>query len=224
MARENSPKERRKKELERKLSRRNSYDRILIVTEGSKTEPNYFEEIRCKYRLHTASVQVQPSIQGTDPLSVVRYAQKLFEKGDPYKQIQPRAFEQVYAIFDRDNHRTYFDALNLASSLDQKLLNNEKQKVKFSACASVPNFELWLLLHYQNIQTPVHRNHVMQLVSTHISGYQKGKKGSFATTSHNLPTAIKHAKALAGQFTAYTEPEPYTAIFQLVELLIKLRG
>ena len=42
MARDNSPRERQRKQLERKLGRRASYDRILIVSEGSKTEPNYF--------------------------------------------------------------------------------------------------------------------------------------------------------------------------------------
>ncbi len=46
MARDNSPRERQKKQLERKQGRRAGYDRILIVSEGSKTEPNYFSEIR----------------------------------------------------------------------------------------------------------------------------------------------------------------------------------
>jgi len=46
MARDHSPKERQQKQLERKQGRRASYDRILIVSEGSKTEPNYFLEIR----------------------------------------------------------------------------------------------------------------------------------------------------------------------------------
>lgn len=49
MARDNSPKERQRQQLERKLARRASYDRILIVSEGSKTEPNYFGEIRQAY-------------------------------------------------------------------------------------------------------------------------------------------------------------------------------
>lgn len=53
MARDNSPKERQRQQLERKLARRDSYDRILIVSEGSKTEPNYFGEIRQAYRLHS---------------------------------------------------------------------------------------------------------------------------------------------------------------------------
>src|SRR5690554_4799734 len=107
MARDNSPKERQKKQLERKQGRRASYDRILIISEGSKTEPNYFREIRAAYRLHTANVEVRPSELGTSPIQVVQYAQELFEKGDRHKNIQPRAFEKVYAVFDRDDHENY---------------------------------------------------------------------------------------------------------------------
>lgn len=116
MGRDDSPKERQRKQLERKLGRRASYDRILIVSEGSRTEPNYFWEIRVAHRLHTANVAVQPSDLGTEPIQVVQYAKALFENGDLRRQIQPRAFEQVYAVFDRDDHRTYFDALQFAES------------------------------------------------------------------------------------------------------------
>jgi hypothetical protein len=39
MARDNSSKERQKRQLERKQNQRASYDRILIVTEGKKRNP-----------------------------------------------------------------------------------------------------------------------------------------------------------------------------------------
>lgn len=140
MARDNSPKERQHKQLERKQGRRTSYDHILIVSEGSKTEPNYFREIRAAYRLHTANVEVWPSKLGTAPIQVVQYAQQLFESGDRHKNVQRRAFEKVYAAFDRDDHDSYFDALRLAESLDGKLRNDAKQPVAFQAVASVPSF------------------------------------------------------------------------------------
>ena len=57
MARDHSPQERQRKQLERKQGQRAGYHRILIVSEGSKTEPNYFREIRAAYRLHTAHVE-----------------------------------------------------------------------------------------------------------------------------------------------------------------------
>lgn len=224
MARDNSPKERQKKQLERKLGRRASYDRILIVSEGSKTEPNYFSEIRAAYRLHTANVAVRPSELGSAPIQVVQYVRDLFENGDRHKNIQPRAFEQVYAVFDRDDHESYFNALRLAESLDGKLKNDAKQFIRFKAIASVPSFELWLLLHYEDTQAPLHRDQVMQRLKQHIPGYEKGAGRAFATTRERLDIATQRAEALAAKFTADTAPEPYTAIVGLVKLLTTLRG
>ncbi|MBA4261036.1 MAG: hypothetical protein C0443_03170 [Comamonadaceae bacterium] len=195
MARDNAPKERQKRQLERKLARRASYDRILIVSEGSKTEPNYFKEIRAAYRLHTANVEVQPSELGTEPIQVVQYAKELFENGDRHKQVQSRAFEQVYAVFDRDDHRSYFDALKQADALDGKLRNDNKQPVRFRAIASIPSFELWLLLHYEDIQAPIHRDEVMARLKQHIPGYDKGAGGAFATTVGQLNVAVQRAQA-----------------------------
>lgn len=223
MARDNSPKERQQKQLERKQGRRASYDRILIVSEGSKTEPNYFREIRAAYRLHTANVEVWPSELGTAPIPVVQYAQQLFESGDRHKNIQRRAFEKVYAVFDRDDHDSYFDALRLAESLDGRLRNDAKQPVVFQAIASVPSFELWLL-HYEDIQAPLHRDEVMRRLKQHIPGYEKGAGKAFATTSAHLAVAIQRAEQLAARFTADTDPEPFTAIAGLVALLTTLRS
>ncbi len=223
MARDNSPRERQKKQLERKQGRRAGYDRILIVSEGSKTEPNYFRDIRAAYRLHTANVEVRPSELGTAPIQVVQYARELFENGDPRKNIQPRAFEQVCAVFDRDDHDSYFNALRLAESLDGKLKNDAKQLISFKAVASVPSFELWLLLHYENIEAPLHRDEVMQRLRQHIPGYEKGACHAFDITREHLDIAVQRAEALTARFTADTAPEPYTAIVGLVQLLTSLR-
>lgn len=83
MARDNSARERQRQHLERKLARRASFDRILIVSEGSKTEPNYFTEIRQVYRLHTANVEVRPSELGTAPNQVVQYVVAIALRGHP---------------------------------------------------------------------------------------------------------------------------------------------
>lgn len=224
MARDNSPKERQQQQLERKLGRRASYDRILIVSEGLKTEPNYFREIRAAYRLHTANVEVHPSDLGTSPIKVVQYAQKLFEKGDRHKNIQQRAFEKVYAVFDRDDHESYFEALDLAASLNGKLKNDAKQPIHFQAIASVPSFELWLLLHFEDIQAPLHRDQVLHRLKQHIANYDKGASNSFDISVKNLGIATERAEKLALRFNAHTDPEPFTAMFELVKLLTTLRS
>ncbi|HPW30378.1 MAG TPA: RloB family protein [Rhodoferax sp.] len=224
MARDNAPHERQQKQLARKLGRRSSYDRILIVSEGSETEPNYFKEIRTTYRLDTANIEVRPSELGTAPIQVVEYAKELFEYGNRHKNIQARAFEQVYAVFDRDEHDSYFDALRLVENLDGKLRNDAKQPTLFKAIASVPSFELWLLLHFEDIQAPLHRDEAERRLRRYVPGYVKGMKGVFAITRGRLAEATRRATLLSGRFTAETEPEPYTAVGDLVKLLTSLRG
>ena len=221
MARDNQPKERQLRQLERKQGRRAGFDRILIISEGSKTEPNYFREIRKTYRLHTANVEVQPSALGTAPIQVVEYAKSLFENGDRYKKVQRRAF--VYAVIDRDDHDSYFDALRLADTLDGTLRNDAKQPVIFKAIASVPCFELWLLLHYEDVHAPLHRDEVIRRLKVHIPGYAKGASTSFAITVDHLAIASQRANRLAERYSADSAPEPFTAIVDLVELLTMLR-
>lgn len=224
MGRDNQPKERQLRRKAAKEARRASYARILIVTEGSKTEPLYLDEIRAAYQLHSANVEVQPGQLGTAPIQVVRYAQQLFEEGDLPKGIRPKSFDQVCAVFDRDDHDSYFNALNLAQSLNGKLRNDEAQSVSFKAIASIPSFELWLLLHYQEIQHPIHRDEVIQRLKQHIPGYEKGAGGAFATTRDRLEVATQRAQALVVKFNAYTDPEPFTALHELVTLLTTLRA
>ena len=76
----------------------------------------------------------------------MRYAKQLFEAGDLHKRLRARAFEKVFAIFDRDDNKSYFDGLRLAGSHNGKLRNDVKQPVEFKTIASVPCFELWLRL------------------------------------------------------------------------------
>lgn len=223
MGKDKQPKARQAEQLARKAGKRASYDRILIVSEGSKTEPLYLGEIRSTYRLHTANVQVQHSQYGTSPIQVVDYAEDLFINGDEAKSIQPRAFEQVYVVFDRDDHDSYHNALAKAKSLDGKLQNGEKQRVKFEAIASVPCFELWLLLHFQNVLAPMHRTVVYQQLRQYLTGYDKGQAGHFAQTCQHLAVATQRAEHLATLTNAHNGVEPYTDMHHLVRLLTTLK-
>ncbi len=223
MGRDFQPRERQLARKAIKAERRAQYARILIVSEGSKTEPLYFEEIRSAYQLHSANVVVQPGQLGTAPIQVVQYAKQLVESGDLHKGIRPGSFDQVYAVFDRDDHGTYHNALQMAQSLDGRFRNDSNERIPFKAIPSIPSFELWLLLHYEDIQAPIHRDEVMQRLRRHIQGYEKGTGGAFANTRDRLAVATQRAQALSARFNAYTDPEPFTALHELVSLLTTLR-
>jgi hypothetical protein len=224
MGRDNQAKHRQLRRAAAKDAQRASYARILVVTEGTKTEPSYLEEIRSAYGLHSANVAFQPGRRGTSPLDVVDYAERLFVHGDAYRGVRPRSFDQVYAVFDRDEHANYFAALQKASALDGLLLNDERQRVRFAAIPSNPCFELWLLLHFEEVLAPMHRNDVLARLRSHVPGYEKGTRGMFKTTRASLDVATRRANAMAQSADARSDAGPFTAFHELVIRLTTLRG
>jgi hypothetical protein len=140
--------------LSRRTNTRERSEAILIICEGKKTEPNYFNAIKREYRL--PSVRVLPS-DGTDPKQVVNYAWKLFKDGDSSMHIDPKSFGYVYAVFDRDDHQGYQKAIDYAHDLGNR---KTKGLESFKAIASNPCFELWLLLHFQAVTHAASREDV----------------------------------------------------------------
>lgn len=98
-------------QLKRRASRREAYAKILIVCEGSKTEPRYFGGIRDHYCLNTANVEICGDCD-SDPVSVVNHAKRRYQEeknaGNPY--------DKVFCVFDKDSHANYLKALNAIAS------------------------------------------------------------------------------------------------------------
>jgi len=203
--------------LRRRGAVRPPYDRILIVCEGERTEPNYFEEIRQKARLSNAHIQAIRSELGTDPVKAVRSAEKSFFD-------KHRAFERVYAVFDRDDHSNYETAIQMAAAKNGKLRNDERRPVIFEAIVSVPCFELWLLLHYANCTTFVPRDRIIRQLRSYIREYEKGMTGIFDLLQSCLSTAVSRARSLKASNQRIPGDELYTDIHELVNLLTSIKS
>lgn len=224
MGSDNQPKHRQKaREVRRAQASRQSYERLLIVCEGSKTEPSYFNEIRKQFRIATANVEVQPSEWGTDPLNIVRYAEHLFVHGSRPKGIRPRSFDKIYAVFDRDSHQNYHQALAFATARSNVHANEEGAQVPFIAVASVPCFEAWLLMHFEDVVAPVHRDEVYQRLRQHIVGYEKGQGNLWEITRGQFEQAVTRARLRQAVATPFDGNEVYTDVHELVEVLLALR-
>lgn len=219
MGRDNHPRERQKRALARIKANRATYDRILIVCEGKKTEPLYFREIQQHYKLHTANIRVLQSEYGTTPQQVVDFARD--------ECLKTREWEQVFCVFDRDDHpKTNFDnAINCTNTLDKKHRNELRQPIRFMAIPSIPCFELWLLLHFECITRECSRNEVFRLLdhTGRLPGYDKGQGGHFAKTRNLLETAYRNAATLAEERNRHGNENPFTAVDKLVKLLTGLK-
>jgi hypothetical protein len=185
---ENSPKKRLARRLERKAGQRPPYPRVLMVCEGSKTEKLYFDDIRQYWRISSADWEVLPSELGTGPEKVVEFAEQ--------KAREEKKWDEVYCIFDRDDHVYYQTAIQKAKSLDGKIRPNDPiaASSRFIAIPSVPCFELWYLIHFVLITKELHRDKVYTQLKTEVPEYNKGASGMFERTYSRLSFACSSAE------------------------------
>jgi hypothetical protein len=188
----------------RRAPTRDAYDVVLIVCEGGKTEPNYLDRLRAVRRLSNANIRITPA-DGTDPLSVVKFAEKESALGD---------YDRVFCIFDRDEHATYDPALQRVARLGKK----------FTAITSWPCFEIWLLLHFVYSDAPRSRDAAYAEIRRHYPSYSKGSKNVFDDLLERLDQAVQHAKRLARENISNGSSNPATSMHELVEYLMKLKS
>jgi hypothetical protein len=129
----------------------------------------------------------------------------------------------VYVVFDRDEHRTYENAIRMVEARNGTWKNDEKKKVVLEAVVSVPCFELWLLLHFVEIYAFLHRDDAFTRLKQCLPDYEKGKAGIYADTVASLPVAMQRAKVLVDRFDRVPGEEPYTDVHKLVEALHLLK-
>lgn len=206
------------KQLARKKESRSSYERALIVCEGSKTEPNYFCELVNSLELNTANVEVDGNC-GSSPISIFNYAQKRYVE----EKRTGDGFDRVFCVFDKDSHESYEEALRLHSDM--------KPKGVFKAIVSVPCFEYWLLLHYVFTTKPFEADRNGSICASLISelkkylhDYEKGDENIYSVLSGQTDQAIAYSKRALTQSDENDTDNPSTIIHELVEYLRDLKS
>lgn len=165
-----SNRSRRKNASPRKITTRYSGDIVLIICEGTQTEPNYLTELKDYLSLDQAAIHIIPSV-GSAPNSVIKHAKDAIDeacnKGNPYSK--------VYCVIDKDQHPTYSSALQ--SIKDYNESSRKKCDTIICPITSVPCFEYWILMHYtsttQSFGTSGH-SPCGQLINTALRGYVSG--------------------------------------------------
>lgn len=203
------------RDLARKKASRAPYERVLIVCEGRKTEPYYFLGLRTALRLNRANVVIADKKKGLDPTALVRYAIEELSK-DP-------EFDHVYCVFDKDKHTGYNRAIDRIRSI------SGNRRYSMHAIASIPCFEIWLLLHFlyttKAYIAPLQDSNaelVIRDLKNYLPDYEKGSKYTFAILTDRTETAIGHAKSLEKFHETSGTDNPSTKVHVLVEYLQKL--
>ena len=216
------------KHSERRQASRKPYERVLIVCEGEKTEPIYFEEARIYWDLDSANVEIDGTCSSSSR-SVVNHAQVLYDtelrSGDSY--------DRVFCIFDRDAHTTYDEAITKVTTINNKLIKEKltKQPV-FTAIHSDPAFEYWLLLHFTPSTKPYKPSarksigdQVIDDLKQYMPDYKKTLKGIFKSFHKNgsLQTAKAHCKRLYQAAQKNNNMNPSCNMFEIIEYLENLK-
>jgi hypothetical protein len=186
-----------RRDRQRRPARRAPYrdprPRILIVCEGVATERDYFDGFRRSSR--NQLVEVEIARKGGDPDFIVRRAKALREEADGAARRERDDFlryEQVWCVFDRDEHSHFDSAVGMARDNG------------IEVAASVPCFELWLLLHFRE-QPGAQNRHAMQaLMKTIVTGFEKHL--DFSEFEPGYDDAVRRARKLEEDARAAGEP------------------
>ena len=206
------------KALKRQKQLLESYDNVLIVCEGEKTEPYYLKALREYFGLAQANVKIDPK-SDSSPTSVVRYAKALI------KETSSSPYAHVYCVIDRDRHADFQKAVDQVNGFKNK-------DTKLHLIVSTPCFEYWILLHFiyttkafgASGDSPCD-----ELISTelkkYIPEYEKGNASIMIDLVNNqLDIALINAKKSFDAAERDGTDNPKTEMHILVEYLKNLKN
>lgn len=177
---------------------------FLIVCEGSKTEPQYFQAFPLERG--KASITVEP--KGGSPEQIVRKALQLEKQAG--KDGEP--FDQVWCVFDRDAVKE--DDFNRAL--------REAQRRHLHVAYTNQAFELWYLLHFDYHNTGIDRSTYKERLTQKLGyTYRKNDLGMYATLVARQQTAIQFAEKLLNEYDPCSpaNDNPSTTVHRLVQVL-----
>lgn len=206
------------KNSKRKQELRESYDKVLIVTEGEKTEPLYILALCDLFGLSQANVVIDPN-SDSSPTSVVGYAKGLIaeNKNDPY--------DRVFCVIDRDRHADFQRAMDLVAGFKSKI-------TKMEAIVSTPCFEYWILLHFTfttkifgvSGESPC-QDLIRNELRTYLPEYTKADASILSSlVKEQLGTAIANSQRAYEEASRNGTDNPLTTMHVLVEYLKNLKS
>jgi len=193
--------------MARRVNLREPQSKLVIVSEGEKTELKYFKN----YRKRGCGLEIKtPNTSRTDPLGLVKYAERQIRK----YELEPEGDDEVWCVFDVDeNEEKIHDAVEKASEsgIDIALSN--------------PCFEIWFLLHFKFRDTRLTCDDAIEELKEYIPNYSKNQDIFFDIIDMR-EDAISHAKKLnevhrERDNELYSpDSNPSSQVFKLVEFIL----
>lgn len=187
----------------------------LIVTEGTETEPPYFNAIRAVINNnYPDKINVQVEGKGDNTLSLYSKAKKLVAKS-------ANGYRHVWVVYDTDDFP--------ASHIDETARFCEadsNDETTYHAIWSNQCVELWFLLHFSFMQSDLHRNEYWPKLTEILKSlgegeYRKNRDDMYRILYPHMNDAILNAQKLAeiNEGKTPSKSAPGTMIYKLVEKL-----
>lgn len=212
-------------EQSRRQGNRPKRRNILIVCEGEKTEPNYFESFRRKL-VGGEGDHVEVVGFGDNTLNLVSRAKELVEAR---RRSDEPPFYYVWVVFDKDDFpdANFNNAVNAIAQEDAKFKANHSPH--WLAAWSNEAFELWYLLHFREaLGGPVKRDALCTMLTEHFrnelhvtEGYCKNDPRVFDLLRSRMDVAIARGERAFRSWTGRPPHvcNPATRVYELVRQL-----
>lgn len=209
---------------ERVAGRRPKGRYYLIVCEGTKTEPNYFESIRSHLSGGEGDKVVIVGSQSNTLGLVERARAEIAVRNESDNP----PFYHVWLVFDKDSFPDddFDNTITLAEQEDAKFgMKGDVLYPHWQVAWSNEAFELWYLFHFQdNIGGRISRERFKEMLSKHLGfSYQKNAPDMFEILLPRMSVAIERAERAFKRWSDY-EPfharNPATAVYKLVRELM----
>lgn len=196
---------------------------ILIITEGSQTEPKYFEHFRNRHtNIDIRVVGSRSSAGESDYVSLIRKAAEYQNKN----QISSTYGDSVWVVADGDVNYNNPDPVEAKNKQLQKAVKMAESK-DMNLVISNPCFELWYLLHFQYTTKMLNDySAVKDLLAKYIPNYEKAGDVYEQLAPHTF-NAISNAKRLeayhvqnCAKLPLDLKSNPYTDVYRLVEKIL----
>lgn len=179
----------------------------LIVCEG-ETELAYFKALRSHLHLTNAEVLLPPDTTGRAPLQLVDYAIK--------KCSDSAGYDCVFCVFDRDSHGSFAQARAEIG----RLANRTRNRLPIREAVSIPCWEIWVLLHFEQTDAPfVDCADVMRRITArHLPHYAKADERVSQELIQRIDSGLVNAAWLEGR-RERADGNPSTSVHHVVEHL-----
>ncbi len=196
----------------------------LIVCEGTKTEPNYFNRMRTHLSGGEGSKVVVVGAQDNTLRLVDRAREEIAARN---KSDNP-PFYHVWLVFDKDSFpNDHFDnTIALTRIEDGKFgMEGDVLNPHWHAAWSNEAFELWYLFHFQdNVGGGITRDRYEKMLSEHLGfSYRKNAEDMFDILLPRMLAAIERAERAFLRWSADVpchRRNPATAVYELVKNLM----